>query len=123
MANGGTTPIYVQVGSATSRAVIISNRNIVLGPDEAALWVVLEDISRVIGFSWTSAALAVSSGGTVPGMLMAFSDTSLWRTAFSTLGPATLSSSAGDVTMECGLVDVFILISFIFCSVPTRVPQ
>jgi hypothetical protein len=125
-ANGacGTTPVYVQTGSNASRAVIISNRNLAFNADDPVFWVVLDDASRLVGLSIADVALAVFSGGSVPGMLAALVDGSASRTAFSTQGPVRLTDASGNVTVECGLFQLCSGFHIVmFCSLPAWLSQ
>jgi hypothetical protein len=104
----GTTPVYVQHGSSASRAVIISNRNVAIDPNEPVYWVVLDDASRLVGLSITDVMLAISSGSMVSGIIAVLVDDSDARDSFSTQGPIQLTDSSGKVTLECGLCVVFL---------------
>jgi hypothetical protein len=115
----GTTPIYVQSGSNSSRAVIISNRNVARMTGDAVFWILMDDAIRLIGLSLADVSRAVNFGVAVPGMISVFLETKGSQVAFSTLGPVFLTDKNGTATAECGLLDqIWVFGSCLYVSLP-----
>jgi hypothetical protein len=100
----GSVPVFVQQSATGSRAVVISNRNLVLGTTDSVVWAVFDDASSLIGLEMSQlSALALGTITTIPGLMSFAVDNSARKTAFSSLGPNVLTGQGGMLTIQCGL--------------------
>ena len=100
----GAVPVFVQQSATEPRAVVITNRNLVLDTTEPVVWAVLDDASSLLGLDISQlSALARGTITSIPGLLSFAVDSSARKTAFSSIGPNVLTGQGGMLTIQCGL--------------------